>query len=241
MATKLPGRGHARIDGYRLAARLPRPPPILARVADHRDADGLLEFQFVRAAERDRDAVMERSAALRRLRHPHLLPVAGAGFHDELPYLVRPLVLGRSLAETLARGALPQPVALAVLHAVALAVAALHAEGPDEDWLALGGVASAAVWLGFSGEVFLVPLGLPAGVRSAARDLTSLRRWNEALLTGAGAHASARDPLELAAALRRSGRMACADRSALVARLLRTRFRDELAEERHRFGLLALH
>jgi serine/threonine-protein kinase len=76
----------------------------------------------------ERVRVEARAAA--RLRHPHVVEVHDYGqTEDDLPYVVMELVDGRSLADLLARGALPWRSAALIGAQVATALAAAHACG----------------------------------------------------------------------------------------------------------------
>ncbi len=73
---------------------------------------------------------LEEADRLRRVEHPCLVRVLSAGsLPDGRPYIVMPLLSGRSLAAQLELGPLPIDEALALFDGVAGAVAAVHAAG----------------------------------------------------------------------------------------------------------------
>ncbi|MCA8926363.1 MAG: serine/threonine protein kinase, partial [Planctomycetes bacterium] len=68
--------------------------------------------------------------AQRRLEHPAILPVLDCGWHDQIAYLVFPLVEGGSLQDRLKReGTLPTATALEVVRQLADGLAHAHAQG----------------------------------------------------------------------------------------------------------------
>src|SRR5690348_16834699 len=63
------------------------------------------------------------------LQHPNIVPVLAAGEAAGLPYYTMPFVVGESLRERIARGAIPVRDALPILRDVARALAYAHAHG----------------------------------------------------------------------------------------------------------------
>lgn len=77
---------------------------------------------------RARDAL---AAALkaRKVDHPNVVPVIEAGYVGDRPYLVMPLIRGRTLADELSRRALTPRETLGLLEGIGSALDALHATG----------------------------------------------------------------------------------------------------------------
>ncbi|MEZ6184366.1 MAG: tetratricopeptide repeat protein [Planctomycetota bacterium] len=67
--------------------------------------------------------------ALTRLRHPHVVPILGAGEHEGVPWLALELVEGESLHERLRGGSLPIADAVRIGRQLAQALSHVHAEG----------------------------------------------------------------------------------------------------------------
>src|ERR1700694_1815971 len=63
------------------------------------------------------------------LNHPHIVAVHDSGEHDGTPYIVMERLSGRTLADLVARGPLPQPKVPAILDDVLAALAVAHAAG----------------------------------------------------------------------------------------------------------------
>jgi serine/threonine-protein kinase len=63
------------------------------------------------------------------LSHPHVVAVYDTGYHDGTPYIVMERLSGRTLADAIACGPLPQPQVRAILDDVLSALAAAHAAG----------------------------------------------------------------------------------------------------------------
>jgi serine/threonine protein kinase len=76
---------------------------------------------------RRRFEVEARAAAA--LNHPHIVAVHDSGEHDGTPYIVMERLSGRSLADLIARGPMPQPQVRSILDDVLSALAAAHAAG----------------------------------------------------------------------------------------------------------------
>jgi serine/threonine protein kinase len=76
---------------------------------------------------RRRFEIEARAAAA--LNHPHIVAVHDSGDHDGTPYIVMERLSGRTLADLIARGPLPQPQVLAILDDVLSALAAAHTAG----------------------------------------------------------------------------------------------------------------
>src|SRR5262245_48297860 len=82
------------------------------------------------AADPDRLRRFEQEArAAGRLNHPNILTVHDLGRHMGAPFLVSELLLGGTLRDRLARGALPKDEALALATQIARGLAAAHAGG----------------------------------------------------------------------------------------------------------------
>ena len=81
----------------------------------------------VQADNRRRFEVEARAAAA--LNHPHIVAVHDSGEHDGTPYIVMERLSGRTLADLVARGPLPQIQVRAILHDVLSALAVAHAAG----------------------------------------------------------------------------------------------------------------
>jgi serine/threonine protein kinase len=80
--------------------------------------------------ERDRKHFLEEAALLSKISHPGVVQILDSGaFEDGRPYLVMPLLVGRTLAEQLQRGRLPADLAIRLFVQLAGAVAALHEAG----------------------------------------------------------------------------------------------------------------
>jgi eukaryotic-like serine/threonine-protein kinase len=79
------------------------------------------------AHARDDDSLLAEAAASERVAHPALVPVLAAGRRgDGRAYLVMPRIAGEDLAARLARGPLAVGDALAIVHAIGGALAAMH-------------------------------------------------------------------------------------------------------------------
>lgn len=76
---------------------------------------------------RMRFEVEARAAAA--LNHPHIVSVHDSGEHAGTPYIVMERLSGRTLADLIAQGPLPQPQVRSILDAVLSALAAAHAAG----------------------------------------------------------------------------------------------------------------
>jgi len=76
---------------------------------------------------RTRFEVEARAAA--GLNHPHIVSVHDSGEHAGTPYIVMERLSGRTLADVIARGPLPQPQVRSILNDVLSALAAAHAAG----------------------------------------------------------------------------------------------------------------
>jgi eukaryotic-like serine/threonine-protein kinase len=76
---------------------------------------------------RRRFEIEARAAAA--LNHPHIVAVHDSGEHDGTPYIVMERLSGRTLADVIARGPLPQPQVRSILDDVLSALAAAHAAG----------------------------------------------------------------------------------------------------------------
>jgi eukaryotic-like serine/threonine-protein kinase len=80
--------------------------------------------------ERDRKHFLEEAALLSRISHPGVVEILDSGlFDDGRPYLVMPLLDGKTLAERLQRGRIETDLALRLFAQLAGAVAALHEVG----------------------------------------------------------------------------------------------------------------
>jgi serine/threonine protein kinase len=76
---------------------------------------------------RRRFEIEARAAAA--LNHPHIVAVHDSGDHDRTPYIVMERLSGRTLADLIARGPLPQPQVRSILDDMLSALAAAHAAG----------------------------------------------------------------------------------------------------------------
>jgi serine/threonine-protein kinase len=76
---------------------------------------------------RTRFEVEARAAAA--LNHPHIVSVHDSGEHAGMPYIVMERLSGRTLADVIAQGPLPQPQVRSILDDVLSALAAAHAAG----------------------------------------------------------------------------------------------------------------
>src|SRR6202158_4068171 len=81
----------------------------------------------VQADNRRRFEVEARAAAA--LNHPHIVAVHDSGEHAATPYIVMERLPGRTWADLVARGRLPQIQVRAILHDVLSALAVAHAAG----------------------------------------------------------------------------------------------------------------
>jgi serine/threonine protein kinase len=80
--------------------------------------------------ERDRKHFLEEAALLSRISHPGVVEILDSGlFDDGRPYLVMPLLDGKTLADRLQRGRIETDLALRLFAQLAGAVAALHEVG----------------------------------------------------------------------------------------------------------------
>jgi tetratricopeptide (TPR) repeat protein len=79
---------------------------------------------------RAKDRLRREIAALASIRHPRVIALLAHGEDDELgPYLVTPLLVGKTLREVLATWRPSPPAAIAIAAAIAGATAAVHAAG----------------------------------------------------------------------------------------------------------------
>lgn len=129
-----------------LDARLNRPVAVTV-LAPHKAADPAYLAQC-----------RERVARLASLTHPHLVPVYDSSLEGDAPFIVTPLVSGRTLRRRQSEsGPLRPDAARRVAAQAASALAALHDHG-----LVHGGLDPEHVMLGDDGELFLIDLARPA-------------------------------------------------------------------------------
>ena len=76
---------------------------------------------------RRRFEIEARAAAA--LNHPHIVAVHDSGDHDGTPYIVMERLSGRTLADVIALGPLPQPQVRSILDDMLSALAAAHTAG----------------------------------------------------------------------------------------------------------------
>ncbi len=110
-----------------------------------------------------RERFEREAAAVARLRHPNIVPVFAAGADRGRPYLVMPLIDGRTLAET----RLEPRQALEVIRTVALAAEYAHQQGIIHRDLKPGNV-----MIDSSGVVFVLDFGLVFLRDEQADDMT---------------------------------------------------------------------
>lgn len=178
------------------------------------------------------------------LRHRHLATIIGAGLLDGAPYVVRPHLLGRTLADVLGQHAVGPEPATGVLYAVAEVLGALAAEGPRPGACAMGGFDAEDIFLGFDGSILLTGAGLARGrggdSARLARDLLALVALADQLLPPDTLPAP-EDAASWALALRRAYPDRCGLRTQAVGRMLRACYCDAIPGERAALGLPTLH
>jgi hypothetical protein len=173
--------------------------------------------------------------------HPNVARIIGAGMEQDTPYVVRPLVLGRTLAQLLAHADPPsKEIAACIVFAVTEGLNALADHGPEPGACSIGGFDHRDVFLAFEGGVLILGSGTK-GVRApdedaTARDFASLIRLADQLGVNQDLE-SARTFSELARLLRYAHRDALAKRRELLGSALRECFDAAINEERAFFGL----
>jgi tetratricopeptide (TPR) repeat protein len=137
-----------RIDGYLVEGEVARGGMgVVYRVRDSQGQVRALKL-LQGAGEGQRKRFQREIEALRRLRHPGIVPIRAAGEHAGQPYLVMDLVEGTSMQQRIElRGPLPIQVAVELIAELADALAHAHAQGvlhrdlkPDNVLLTPGGV-----------------------------------------------------------------------------------------------------
>lgn len=175
------------------------------------------------------------------IEHPNVARIIGAGVEGEVPYLVRPLVLGRTLAQLSAHGAPPaRELSACVLFAAAEGLDALSTHGPEPGACSVGGFDARDVFLAFEGDVLILGSGCKEirapGEDASARDLESALHLAKKLGLEDEVDGVA-DFAALAKKLRYGHRDALGKRRELIGGALRERFDATLNEERSFFGL----
>ncbi|APR88593.1 serine/threonine protein kinase [Minicystis rosea] len=98
--------------------------------AEHEGREVALKVSLDGLPERDRKHFVEEAELIARVTHPGVVEILDSGTLDDgRPYLVMPLLSGRTLAERLREGPLDVDVALRLFVQLAGAVAALHEAG----------------------------------------------------------------------------------------------------------------
>lgn len=184
------------------------------------------------------------------LRHERIAPMIGAGIEGGVPYVVRPHVLGRTLAELVeGADAFDSEFAAAILFAVSDVTHHLSVQGPQAGACSMGGFDARDVFLGFDGSVRMVGLGLKlarcpdddsisADFLSCLELARHLDAFSEAGLSTSIADATS--AFDIARTLRRRHGSVCAEQAAIVGATLRGVFGEAIQEERAFFGLATL-
>ncbi len=218
-------------------------------MALHEAIDRVVELELFEAlagtqAAGPDGALMPDLAHAASIEHPHVAKIIGAGMEGGAPYLVRPLILGRTLDRVVAQGGpLSIDHAACVGFALSEGLHALAEHSPEPGACSIGGFDERDVYLAFDGGVLI----LGAGTRSARlrgafseaidRDRESLSQLLKRLgLEDDGTRTFA----ELSRELRHQHRDALARRNELLGSLLRDRFDAAIREEREFFGLIPI-
>jgi serine/threonine protein kinase len=109
---------------------------------------------------RMRFEVEARAAAA--LNHPHIVCVHDSGEHAGTPYIVMERLSGRTLADVIAQGPLPQPQVRSILNDVLSALAAAHAAG-----ILHRDIKPANILFSASGQVKVADFGIAKSAASA--------------------------------------------------------------------------
>lgn len=193
------------------------------------------------AAAGPEGALMPDLAHAASVEHPHVAKIIGAGMEAGVPYVVRTMILGRTLDRVLTHGG-----TLSVDHAACVAFAASEGLGalaehsPEPGASSIGGFDERDIFLAFDGSVLI----LGAGTRSArlrGAFSEAIDRDRESLTALCKKMGLEDDPAwsfaELSRELRHRHRDALARRNQLLGSLLRDRFDAAIREERELFGL----
>lgn len=226
---------------------------VIAAMQDERDDIVELDLYDALASTAlatPQDSVLLDVAHVVGLQHRHVAPIIASGFAEGVPYVVRHLRLGRTLAQLLdCAERIEVPVAVACLFSVAEAAAFLIEQGPTPGSCAMGGLGAADVFVGYDGAIQLVGLGLKRARGNAldpiAADMSALFSLARRLDAVSGAKlvssiAGVTTAAELAKAVRKRDGTACASRRRLAAGALRHHFAAEIDGDRAFFGLPTL-
>lgn len=109
--------------------------------------------------------LMNEARIVSRFKHPHIVPIFEAGQYDQGVYLVFEYVEGETLAQLLARGALPIERALAIMRDVLDAVAAAH-----EQHILHRDLKPANVLMGQDGRARITDFGIAMPVEAVSEE-----------------------------------------------------------------------
>ena len=211
-------------------------------LAVHPEAEEVRELEHYealapRVADDSEGLIMQDVAHLAGVEHRHVAKVIAAGWHDDAPYVVRPFVLGVGLDEVLARGPLPEDVAVGVVFSAAEALAHLSDAGARPGACAHGGLGDEDLRCGYDGRVRMVGLGLRRIYGEAEAAVEADRVAVIAMAARFGLEVPDAALEEVARHLRRTHREAAGRRHERLGRYLRRCFADRIADERSQAGL----
>ena len=138
------------------------------------DDDPVVAIQLLRGlviTEQERQSFFQEARLLRKLRHPHVLPILDAGIQEETPYIVMEYASGGSLKDRLLRQRgqpVPESEALSILKQIG---EALHYAHTQPQPIVHRDLKPDNILFNAKGEVLLADFGIAAILSSGTKDL----------------------------------------------------------------------